>query len=226
MKTRTRISLIAAATLACLSQPSVAADVAVSGELGTTGIGLHVSVPLPVDRLSARFGLNNYDYSLTMNTSDVNYKATLKLNTVDALLNWHPWASNGFRVTAGIVWNGNKVDAKAKPKGGQYEINDNVYDATAAGSLKGKIDFNDVAPYLGIGWGNAPAKKGWSFSGDLGVLFQGSPSVSLKSRDCSAGATLCQRLANDVEVERKKLKDDAKDFRYYPVIRLGVSYRF
>ncbi|MCL2644111.1 MAG: hypothetical protein FWD51_01460 [Betaproteobacteria bacterium] len=220
---------VIAAALTCFSVPAVASDVSaasvgVSGMVGTTGAGVHVSVPV-LPTLNARFGMNYFSYNMNGSTSDVDYKYKLKLNTVDALADWHP-LENGFRVTAGVLWNGNKVDANAKANGaGNYEINGNTYVATDAGELVGRIKFREIAPYLGIGWGSAPKAKGWSFSGDLGVIFQGSPSVSMKNYNCTMGAE-CEDLARDLEVERKDLEKDVRDFRYYPVIRVGVGYRF
>ena len=212
-------------SLACFSQSSVAqsiSDVAVSG--GTTGLGAHFSVPV-AQTVNARFGLNYYRYDTKGSTSSVDYKFKLDLNTIDALVDWHP-LNNGFRVTGGVLWNGNKITAKAKAKGGTYTINGNTYNASQAGTVKGKIDFDDFAPYLGIGWGNAPKSKGWSFAGDLGIIFQGSPSASLKNQNCTLAGNACDQLAQDVAVEKRKLKDEVKDYRYYPVIRLGAVYRF
>ncbi|MDR2015357.1 MAG: hypothetical protein LBP99_07010 [Azoarcus sp.] len=231
MKTVFHKMFAIAAMFSCFS-PSVMADdanvsaanIGVSGELGTTGVGMHVTVPVS-QKLNARFGVNYFDYNMNGNTSEVDYKFKLKLNTFDALADWHP-LDNGFRVTGGLLWNGNKIDAKAKARNGTYEINGNTYDAAQAGDLKGRIDFNDVAPYLGIGWGNAPKSKGWSFSGDFGVIFQGSPSVSLKNQNCTAGALVCDQLAQDVNKERENLKDKVNNYQYYPVIRFGVGYRF
>jgi len=220
---------VIAAVLACFSIPAVAEDVSaanigISGMTGTSGIGFYVSVPL-LQTLNARFGANYFNYNMNGSTSDMDYRYKLKLNTVDALADWHPM-ENGFRVSAGVLWNGNKIDARAKASGGFYELQGNKYDASLAGDLKGRVKFNDVAPYLGIGWGSAPRAKGWSFSGDLGVIFQGSPSVSLQNQNCQLGAGLCAQLQDDLEKERKELEDDVKNFRYFPVIRLGVGYRF
>ncbi|MDR2925838.1 MAG: hypothetical protein LBU76_07830 [Azoarcus sp.] len=220
---------LAAAVSACFSLPAMAegispANVGVSGMVGTTGVGVHVSVPI-LRTLNARFGVSYFEHSTTGSTSNVDYKYKLKLNTFDALADWHPMG-NGFRVTGGLLWNGNKVDATAKARNGEYEVNGHLYNASQAGDLKGRIDFRDVAPYLGIGWGSAPSSKGWSFSGDLGVIFQGTARASLKNRNCTLSAALCAQLADDIEAERKELRDEVKDYRYYPVIRAGASYRF
>jgi hypothetical protein len=202
------------------------AEVGVTGDLGTTGMGVHLSVPLKSD-LNARFGINALNYSYDGNTSSVDYDFKLKLQTIDALLDWFPTSSQ-FRLSSGLVYNGNKVDAHAKARdSGTYELNGNTYSAASAGRIDGRIDFRKVSPYLGIGWGNAVAKdKGWGFSADFGVLFQGSPRTSLANSGCTASAAVCDQLAADVAAEKRKLDDEVSDFKAYPVIRFGVSYKF
>lgn len=229
MKTALHKTIAVFAVSSCFSLPAMAdgispASIGVSGMFGTTGAGVHVSIPL-LRTLNARFGVNYFEHNTTGSTSNVDYKYKLKLNTFDALADWHPM-DNGFRVTGGVLWNGNKVDATAKARNGEYEVNGHLYNASQAGELKGKVDFRDFAPYLGVGWGSAPSSKGWSFSGDLGVIFQGSARASLKNRNCTLGVGLCAQLAEDIEVEREELRDEVKDYRYYPVIRLGAGYRF
>jgi len=211
--------------LAAFAAGSVhAAELATSLDLGTTGLGLHLSTPLSA-RLNARVGLNVANYSYDGNTSDMEYDFKLKLKTVDALLDYHPF-DGVFRITGGVVYNGNKIDARAKPNGGTYTVNGRAYDAAAVGDLSGKINFRKAAPYLGIGWGNAVKTEGWSVGADLGVTFQGSPKTQLASNNCTAPALICQQLASDVAAENKDLAEEVKDFKLYPVIRVGISYRF
>lgn len=207
------------------SNSAQARDVAATVGLGTTGLGLHVSTPL-ADKLNARVGLNFASYSYDGNTTDVQYDFKLKLATVDALLDYHPFDGT-FRISGGAVYNGNTIDAHAKPNGnGTYTINGRIYTASTVGDLSGEIDFRKAAPYLGIGWGNAVKGAGWGFGMDLGVTFQGSPKTSLVNRGCTASAQSCAQLADDVAAENAKLAEEVKDFKLYPVIRVGVSYRF
>jgi hypothetical protein len=201
-----------------------AADLAATVDLGTTGLGLHLTAPLAA-QLNARVGLNYASYSYDGNTSDVDYDFKLKLATVDALLDYHPFAS-GFRVSGGVVYNGNKIEANAKPKNGSYTLNGRAYPSALVGTLDGNVDFRKAAPYLGIGWGNAVQATGWGFGMDLGVTFQGSPKTSLTNSGCTAPALVCAQLARDVAAENAKLADEVKDFKLYPVVRVGVSYRF
>ena len=211
---------------AMLVANSAQADVGVSADIGTTGFGLHLSAPLQ-ENLNARIGVNYLHYSYNGNTSDVDYDFKLKLTSLEALLDWFPTQSQ-FRVSAGLVYNGNKIDATGKSNNnGTYTLNGNTYNASNAGRLDGKVDFRKVAPYLGIGWGNALANdKGWGFTSDLGVLFQGAPKTSLTNSGCTFSSIQCAQLATDVAAENVKLRDKADSFKFYPVVRIGVSYKF
>jgi hypothetical protein len=203
---------------------SAQAEVGVTGNLGTTGLGVHLSVPV-ASSLNARFGVNAFNYSYSGNTSDVDYDFKMKLQTVEALMDWFPGGSQ-FRLSGGVFYNGNKVDATAKSNaGGSFTFNGRTYTSADAGRVDGRIDFRKVAPYLGIGWGNSVAKsKGWGFSTDLGVLFQGSPRTSLSSTGCNLPD--CSQLKADIAAENRKLEDEVSSFKAYPVIRVGISYKF
>lgn len=204
---------------------SVQAGTGVSVDVGSTGFGAHVSVPIQPN-LNLRFGANAAKYSTTRNTDDVNYDIKLNLKTVDALLDYFPGNST-FRISAGAVYNNNKFDSHAKPAGsGVYTLNNVTYSAASAGTIDGAISFRKMAPYLGIGWGNAATAAGWGFVSDLGVLFQGAPESNLSNRDCTAFSVICTQLLNDVAAENLKLKEEMKNFKFYPVLRVGVSYRF
>lgn len=204
---------------------SVQAGTGVAVEIGSTGVGAHVSVPIRPN-LNVRFGVNYAKYSTTRNTDDAHYDLDLQLKTVDALVDYFP-GDSGFRVSGGAVYNGNQFGTLARPANGSvYTLNNNTYPASTAGTIDGTVDFHKVAPYLGIGWGNAATAPGWGFAADLGVLFQGAPNSTLGNRGCTASSAICTRLANDLVAENLKLKDEMKDFKFYPVLRVGVSYSF
>jgi len=213
---------------AMLAVPAIShASPGITADMGTTGAGAHLAVPI-ANGVNARFGVNAMTYNYTTSTTDVKYDFKATLQTVDALLDFYPITGSNFRVTGGAVLNGNKVSATGKATDtGTYTINGHTYTAADAGRIDGKVDFRSVAPYLGIGWGNAAsARKGWSFSSDLGVLFQGSPRTSLANSGCTAPSSVCSQLASDVAAENADLKSKADNFKLYPVLRLGVGYRF
>lgn len=221
-------AFVAASLIAALLTATAAGatDLALTADLGTTGVGLHMSMPL-MKNLNARVGFNTLNYSYSGSTSNVDYDFKLKLNTFDALVDYFP-SEGSFRLTGGLTYNSNKVDAIGKPSAtGTYVLNGNTYTAANAGQLDGKIDFRKIAPYLGIGWGN-PVRKdaGWGFSADAGILFQGAPNTSLTSSGCTAPTSVCNQLNSDLDAENARLHDKVNDLKLYPVLRVGASYRF
>ena len=222
-----RILAVLGLIAAVMTTAAAHAEVGVAGDIGTTGIGFHATVPIN-SSFNARFGLGYLGYNYKGSTSDMDYDLDLKANTYDALLDWYPSKDSAFRITGGLAYNGNKIDVHARSNAtGSYTIQGNTYNAASVGSVTGKVSFNKVAPYLGIGWGR-PAKdeKGWSFATDLGVLFQGSPKSSLTSSGCSAPTALCNQFASDVARENAALTEEVRKFKVYPVLRIGVSYKF
>ncbi|WP_194712334.1 hypothetical protein [Noviherbaspirillum soli] len=199
-------------------------DLSVSA--GTTGFAVHVVTPLN-DKLSLRVGASLLEHDQSERTRSVDYDFQLRLRTIDMLLDYYP-VDQGFRLTGGLMFNGNRIDAAGRPNAsGGYVINNRRYSALEAGRLDGRIDFRNLAPYLGLGWGKAPrAEKGWGVALDVGAMLQGRPRVALATSGCGLPEPMCAQLAEDVSVERASLSDKVDNFRVYPVIRAGVTYRF
>lgn len=220
-----RLGLTIATLLVSLSTHANAIEIGASVSGGTTGLGAHLTLPV-IKNVNARLGVNYFSFSFDGNTDDIQYDFKLQLNTFDALVDWFP-LEGVFRLTGGLVYNANQITAQAKSTGGgQYTFNGHTYSTTDIGQVDAKIGFNKLAPYIGFGFGNAIAQPGrWSFSSDVGVLLQGRASSSLTNAKCNLGAS-CATLANDLQTENRKLNDELKGFNYYPVIRLGASYRF
>ena len=76
------------------------------------------------------------------------------------------------------------------------------------------VDWSSLAPYVGMGFGNAMNDGRWSFAFDLGVMFTG-----LLDFARSGAAHLQVREPFNPE-------DPFSDVKYYPVLSLGLAYRF
>jgi hypothetical protein len=88
------------------------------------------------------------------------------------------------------------------------------------------VDFNKAAPYFGIGYGR-PINRGLSLIFDLGVMSQGSPKSKIDvTCGSAASAAQCAQLKSDAQAEQSKLDDSLHNFKYYPVISLGLAYTF
>ena len=223
-----------AALIVCIAVtgPAAAANAAWTADLGTTGIGIHATLPIaPAYGIEARLGTNYLrGYKFNKNTAQVAYDFKASLRTVDALLDWHPLRT-GFRLTGGLVYNSNAINGVGVPSRiTTFSFENGSYSTTQAGRLIGRINFDTVAPYLGIGWSMPDSGHGWSVSSDLGLMYQGSPKTTLAFGGCSLPGTGCTLIANTLTpllaAESRRVDDELRTYRFFPVLRVGVSYRF
>jgi hypothetical protein len=193
--------------------------VGLTGKVGTLGIGGDLTVSLG-ERANARVGLNwgEYDYSVDMDEADVD--GDLDLQTIPILLDLHP-AAGGFRFSLGVVLNRNEVALSADPKepltldGIDFDID----------SMNGTIEFDELAYYVGIGYGDAVGSEGrWNFACDFGVMYHGTPDVTARATATNPAVQglLDASLAKEVD----EFEDDSDPYKWYPVVALGVSFAF
>jgi hypothetical protein len=139
---------------------------------------------------------------------------------------WHPFGGV-FKITGGLLINDNKVSGTGEATPGNvatFTINDTIYNAADVGNLEADISYNTVAPYLGIGWGNPVSKdSNWTFFCDIGVVFMGSPDVDVRASGVLARDEI---FMTNLEQERRDLADELDSYKYYPVVTLGISYKF
>lgn len=221
------LKYIAAAALALLASTAAMAQVGVTADLGSTGAGVHLVVPMESD-LNGRFGINYIKHDFDKTSGGVAYDVKGKLQTFDVLFDWYAFSGSQFRLTGGLVYNGNRFDATGKPDSlGHFSINHDSYTAADVGMLSGRVSYRKAAPYLGIGWGNALAEDGrLHVNADLGAFYQGNANVQLASIGCTTSQLVCQTLASDVAAVRQSFGDDLNKYKFYPVLRAGLSYRF
>lgn len=197
-------------------------DVAVAAKAGTLGIGAEATVGIN-ETFNGRIGFNVFSIDHDDTYNDVDYEFDVDLFSLPVLLDWHP-NGGGFRVSVGAMVNGNEASGEGQAANGVFTIGNTVYSAAQVGTLKADVDFNGFAPYLGVGYGNAVGKGNkWSFFFDVGVAYQGSADVTLTANGPIAGDATFQ---SELEKERQDLEDDMDDFQFYPVIAIGVSYKF
>ena len=222
----TRLAIALAATLAAASAHAQV-GVAVTADLGTTGAGVHLVVPMESD-LNGRFGINYLKHDGDKHSGGISYDAEARLQTFDVLFDWYVIANSAFRLTGGVIYNGNEISGRGRAEGdGFYHINGRRYLPSDVGTLDGKVDFQKAAPYIGIGWGNAlTPNKRWNVSADLGAFYQGNAKVNLVSRGCNSSRVTCTVLASDVAAEEARLTEELSDHKFFPVLRASLSYSF
>lgn len=221
----TRIALASLAAL--LLCANAQAQVAVTADLGTTGAGVAVIVPMET-YLNGRFGIHYFNTSSDKRAAAVDYAAKGRLRNVDILFDWFLIDRSKLRLTGGVVYNASEIAATAKPGAdGKYVINGKTYNAVDVGTLNGVVDFRKAAPYLGVGWGNPMARaKSWHLMADLGVMYQGRGRATLASRGCVTSTVVCRAVAADVAADKAKFQEELDSYKFYPVARFGMAYAF
>jgi hypothetical protein len=245
----TLISIIGSSLIADNRVPNlVYQNTSVGGQVGIYGLGLNVKGKFN-DYFGVRAGFDKFKKSdIDIDVEDetgteVNYNFDVDLNDIMFVADYHPWRGS-FKIVGGLIVNGSNLEGVITPKdSGDYafEFNGHTYTINDIGSVDTKVDWDPVAPYLGIGWDTSFGKsKGWGFTFDAGVAFQGSATAEykvnfgegLKDKESDSDAerlvkrTTRDQIKNDLDVEMKELQDDLDDYKILPYISMGFNYKF
>lgn len=203
---------------AAVTMPPVAVNLGV----GTEGIGGGISTQLVPHTLNLNIGLSRFGHNFHFTADNANFSSHLRLGAVPVVLAWYPFHGN-FSLNAGVYINQNQVSATATPDaGGIYSINGDRYTASQVGSMSGKTHFNQVAPYVGVGWGNPFDGGRWTFLANAGAMYEGNPQVRLSA----TGAASNPQLAADVAAAQRSVNSKLNFLNWWPVVTFGVAYRF
>lgn len=191
---------------------------------GTTGLGAELGVGFG-STFGLRAQLATGSYARDEVQSNISYEGKLKLSSGALLLDLHPLAGS-FRLSAGAVYNNNQLEATGQGQSGTIEINGISYPAAAVGSLNAAVRWDKASPYVGLGWGSQPQSGGLFFSADVGAFYQ-KPNASLTGT-CSpiVPPLACNQLQSDIRAEEAQFQDEVNKYKLYPVLTVGVGYRF
>ena len=214
--------------------------VAAGVNVGTLGIGAEVATPLS-NRLNLRGGASFLSYSRNIESNGLTYIANLDLRSGQASLDWFPFGGS-FHLSPGVMfYNGTKVGGSVQvPNDKSFTLNSVRYYSDPSDPLGGMADvtFPTAGPQFTIGFGNMlPRKKDKHFSVpfELGFVYFGTGTASLNftgSACTSSGGVNCQQVNSfsafqaNVAAEQSKIERDVKYARFYPVLRIGFSYKF
>lgn len=171
--------------------------------LGAQGIGIEGRTPIS-SNIFARLGFNYFTFNHNANNSKMN----LTLLSVPLMLDIHPFDNSGFKLSAGIAYNGNKLKASTTKVGNEVGL--------VTGRLKWDNEFAGIAS---IGYdGSFNTGSPWSFNCEAGVMYTGDPKISISTTFDNSG-----KLQKTLE---RNLNKHKKYLRLYPVLSLGFKYAF
>lgn len=165
--------------------------------------------------------VEGFGLSHSFTVDDNKYDGHLSLKQGGLYLDLFPFSSSGFRVTGGVLFNGDKLTGHAVPDpDGNYKIGNDLVPAVGP-APSATVRLPSVMPYLGVGYGHKPVSKGFGFMCDLGVAY-GRPHVSY-----SVPAIYSQLTTQaNIDQEQQNITDHVERYRWYPVVQVGVTYRF
>ena len=199
------------------------ADVSVAFRVGTTGFGIQLA-KLLTGHVALRVGGSYYSTSTTTSQTDISYDASFKLHTYMALIDLSPARRGSFHVTGGLATNPLTITAIGQPSSSDtFKINGHKYSSSQVGTLTLQGKFKNAGPYLGFGFGTpANTGSGLKLLFDLGAIIT-KPTISLTS----TGAASNPQLAADLQAQETKTQHDVRKYlKVYPVLSLGLGYRF
>jgi hypothetical protein len=207
-------------SLTAVAEENPGSGWAMDAKVGTLGIGADISRSIVPRVLNFRTGASFFSYSTDFDEENITYNAELKLGAIPIALDVFPF-KNWFRLGGGVLINLNEVTGTAKAASGTVEIGDVHYTLTDLGQVNGKVKFNRAAPYFGLGFNNPIKKKGHlGFFVDLGMMYHGNPIASITTTKTVPG------LQQNIDRQISDTNNDIKDFKIFPVIQLGFSYKF
>lgn len=220
--------------VACLTTLSSAALLAEDGTAGSgvflyskLGSGVGAGVGYAIDsQWALRLGINagttefKTDRTLEGNEYELKHK---QRTAIEALVDWYPMMGSGFRVSGGLLFANpeTRLEGRRDSQGG-YTINGTRYSSAEVGDLRGKVEHNRVAPYLGLGWESSSASRpGWRFTSDLGVAYYGSGSPTLEASSSGSNSD----LRADLRAESDRLSLEKQD-EFGLSVSIGAAYTF
>lgn len=212
----THFMAAALAATSLFSQSASAAEI--YGGAGTTGAEVGVSARVH-ESITGRLEFNALSFTRRVTTNNIDYDAKLKASNAGAYLDY--FVFGGLRVTGGALIGNRNLHGTARSVGGTFKLGSVAYPAAASDTLDFDAKFPTVTPYLGIGFGHHLAATGLRVYADAGVAY-GRPKLTL-----SPSASLASKVnPTDLASEQRSAQDDVDSLGTYPVLKIGISYRF
>ncbi len=210
---------------------------AVSAEIGTLGYGANLAWSMnETTELQAGWaGGDVSDIKDDFDVDDVEYEIKdADFSNPYLGVQMRP-AANWFTVGAGIIVPDNDLDVEARGEGNDFEIDDISYNTDEVGTLAGTVEHrNDLAPYLTIGFRPNISDR-WGVFGEIGAAYMGKTDATVRA--VGNGAELVGYRAENGAVEgevtrdevarraERELEDDDL-LEWFPIVKLGATYRF
>lgn len=216
------LALAVATSAQAQSHGEARPGVAIGATAGTTGLGVEAQISLgPVFTLRGTIDKLSHDFD--QGYDGVDYQAALEFDTLGGFIDMHP-LGNGLFISGGAYSGSRDINLLATPSQ-PVELGGQTYSPSQVGTLDGRIKLQDIAPFVGVGWDDTFHRRSrWGFRALAGLAFSEAPEVALTS----SGGTLSNDAAfqNRLNQEAARIVDEADGYGVFPVLQLGLNYKF
>lgn len=216
------ISTILAATSTAYAERDT---FAVGANIGLSGAGGEGRMPI-IDKVYGRLGANYFGCKYNSpNAQGLKYKLSLTLLTVPLMVDFHPFDNSGFRLSAGIAYNGNEIKGSVSPAE-NITLYGHTYTPSQVGSINASFKYkNKIAPIVSLGYDSSLMNNNVvSFSFEAGVMYSGK--AKIKATATGLLNTQTQFLADINRQANDSLSTAQKYLKLFPVISFGIKFSF
>lgn len=194
------------------------AQMSIGVKAGSTGAGGEFTYSLN-NKFNVRFAGSTFSYTYS-GTEDmdpaVGYDVDGTVTSLGLTADYFPF-KKFLKLSLGVHYHDFEVNGLVTPVEA-YEVEGKVFSPEKLGQLTAVVNYeNKVVPYAGIGFGN-PVAAGFPirFTLDIGAFYTQAPKINM------VGEGMIAPTAN----QGQDFEDGLSDFKFYPVINLGISFRF
>ena len=195
---------------------------AVGVQAGTPGLGFQAQYSIN-DYVVLRGGYDVLQWQTDDTYDGVDYDADIDFQSPGAFIDLDPF-KNGLFVSGGAYFGDRSIDLDATPTE-NVNIGGAIFTPEQVGRLSGRIDLENTAPFLGLGYDDTFSRdRRFGFRVLAGAAFGDSPRVNLNA----SGGTLSDQplLQERLAQEERQIQEDADDYKILPVVQIGLNYRF
>jgi len=207
---------------------------AVGFRAGTLGTGIEIATPL-AGRINLRSGFNFFAFTDPYSMDGVNYDARMRLQSSQTTLDWFV---GKFHISPGFLYfkSGMTAPNSVGPGrtfvlGTQTFLNSVDDPVTGSSSV---IYPRTFAPLLLFGYGNLLPRSGehLSLPIEVGVAYTGAPLINVALNGTACVTDGCVNFSQNADAQKflkqeiQILNEDLKHYPVFPIVTVGLAYRF
>jgi hypothetical protein len=207
---------------------------AVGFRAGTLGMGVELATPL-AGRINLRSGFNFFAFTDPFSIDGVSYNARLRLQSSQTTLDWF---IGGFHISPGFLYFKSRMSAPTSVGPGQsFVLGTQAFLNSVDDPVNGASSViypRTFSPLLLLGYGNLLPRRGGHLSlpVEVGVAYTGPPQISVALNGTACTTEGCVNFSQNADAQKflkqeiQILNEDLKHYPVFPIVSLGLAYRF